>query len=127
MEERRMTRSINGLVPAILLALAVVAYATPAVTHAPETIQAMGSHWGKLQATGALRRLFPAGTPEPALVAALERDGFKLGRPRKDGSRLARAYQGGGTIACTDIYTVTWRTGPDGRVVAIDGDVEGSC
>jgi hypothetical protein len=116
-----------GLAPAILLALAVIALATPAVARTPELVAAMGHKWGKIRATEGLRRLFPAGTSEQALLDAVSRDGFHLGKPRKDGSRFARGYQGGGNIACTDIYTVTWRTDDAGRITAIDGDVEGSC
>jgi len=116
-----------SLAPAILLVLAVIALATPAVARTPELVAAMGHRWGKARATEGLRRLFPAGTSEQVLLDAVARDGFHLSRPRKDGSRFARGYQGGGNIACTDIYTVTWRTDGAGRIAAIDGDVEGSC
>lgn len=116
-----------ALAPAILIALAVIAIATPAVARTPELVAAMGHKWGKAHATEGLRRLVPPGSSEQALVDRLRQDGFHLGKPRRDGSRFARAYRGGGNIACTDIYTVSWRADAEGRITAIDGNVEGSC
>jgi hypothetical protein len=91
----------------------------------PELIELMGHKWGKGHPTEALQQRFPAGSSEAALIDALKASDFHLGKPKADGSRYARNYWGGG-LACTDIYTVTWRADA-GRVAEIKGDVEGSC
>ena len=69
------------------------------------------------------------GSPEEApLVDALKDPGFHFRQAQRRGRAHARSrnYWGGG-LACTDIYTVRWRTGPDGRLADVTGDVEGSC
>ena len=96
-------------VPGFLACLAAaVLAAAPAVARDNALIELMGHKWGKGRPTEALRGRFPPGSPEAALVEALKDSDFHLAKPRADGTRMARNYWGGG-MACTDIYTVTWR------------------
>jgi hypothetical protein len=60
------------------------------------------------------------------LVDALKASDFKFDRAKGD-DHMARNYWGGGNIACTDIYTVRWRTDAQGRLADVTGDVEGAC
>ncbi len=112
------------LIPTLAAALTFTA-AAPAFARQPALIELMGHKWGKGHPTEALRGRFPAGSSEAELIAALKASDFKLSSVKADGSRYARNYWGGG-MACTDIYTVTWRADA-GRVAEIRGDVEGSC
>jgi hypothetical protein len=107
------------------LTATLVLTAAPALARDNAMIELMGHKWGKGHPTEALRARFPVGSPESALTGALHGSDFHFG-DAKGGEHMARNYWGGG-MACTDIYTVTWRTGPDGRLADVRGDVEGSC
>lgn len=107
------------------LTATLVLAAAPALARDNAMIELMGHRWGKGRPTEALRAHFPAGSPEGALVDALHASGFHFDHAKGD-EHMARNYWGGG-LACTDIYTVRWRTGPDGRLADVTGDVEGSC
>jgi hypothetical protein len=108
------------------LTATLVLAAAPAVARDNSMIELMGHKWGKGNPTEALRRRFPPGSPEKALVDALTASGFHFARAKADGSRMARNYWGGG-MACTDIYTVRWRVDGQNRIADVTGDVEGSC
>jgi hypothetical protein len=106
------------------LTATLVLAAAPALARDNAMIELMGHKWGKGRPTEALRARFPAGSPEGALTDALKDSGFHFGG--KGGEHMARNYRGGG-MACTDIYTVRWRTDAQGRLADVTGDVEGSC
>ena len=113
-----------GIVASLIATLVLAA--APALAKDNAMIELMGHKWGKGHPTEALRARFPAGSPEGALTDALNGSGFHLAKPKADGEHMARNYWGGG-LACTDIYTVRWRTDPQGRIADVTGDVDGSC
>jgi hypothetical protein len=119
---------MHVIVPAVIVLIVAAECASAPLAHAkgqPALIELMGHKWGKGHPTEALRGRFPVGSSEADLIAALNASDFKLSHAKADGSRYARTYWGGG-MACTDIYTVTWRADA-GRVADIRGDVEGAC
>jgi hypothetical protein len=117
------------LVPGFIAAFAAVGVLTaaPAMARTWPLIELMGRKWGKEGPTEALRSRFPVGSPETALLDALRDSKFKVaGKPNRAGERWARNYWGGG-MACTDIYSVYWRTDPQGALADIHGEVQGAC
>lgn len=71
----------------------------------------------------AVKVRFPAGSSEDALIACLSVMGFVM---REGEGGLWAEYTAGG-LGCTESFSVTWVSGPDGLIEEVSGHYHLSC